>query len=342
MDPSPTHQTPGTVRVAVIGAGAMARRVHYPALAAMKDVKVVALCDLDEARLHQTGDAFGVGGRYTSYRRMVEETAPDAVYIILRPAALYPVVMDILQMRRHVFIEKPPGLTRGQTKQMALEAERHGCVTMVGFNRRFIPVLREAKRSLEERGPIVHAVVTFYKNAVGEGPPEGGAIDLLTYDAIHAVDTLRWIGGEVTEVVSDVRALYAEYDNAFTALLRFAGGAVGVLSTMWVAGARIHTFELHSRGASAFVDGTEGARIYAGGTAVYRKDGSGLAAVEPTFLRAGAAAGGDEFFRVYGYWAESRHFLDCVKAGLQPETNFADALKTMTLVERIYRSQRWP
>src|SRR5262249_11406840 len=182
---------------------------------------------------------------------------------------------------------------------------------------------------------------TFYKNAVGQGPPEGGAIDLLTFDAIHAVDTLRWMGGEVREVVSDVRSLYAEYENAFTALFRFAGGAVGILSTLWAAGARIHTFELHAKGASAFVDGTEGARIYADATAVYRADGAGLVDAEPRILKADAVAGGDEFFRVYGYWAESRHFLDCVKEGTQPETNFADALKTMALVERIYQSQRW-
>ncbi len=341
MRGQPTDLVSKTLRVAVIGAGSMANRAHYPALTGMDDVQLVALCDLDEERLHTTGDAFRVDGRYTDYRRMLGEVTPDAVYIILRPTVLYPVVMDVMQMGHHVFIEKPPGLTREQAKQMALAAERHHCLTMVGFNRRFIPVLREAKRRVEERGPIVHAVATFYKNGVGHAAPEGGAIDLLTFDAIHAVDALRWMGGDVREVMSDVRSLYADYDNAFTALFRFAGGAVGVLSTLWVAGARIHTFELHAKGISAFVDGMDVARIYADAGTVYRKDGAGFADVEPLILKADVAAEGREFFRVYGYWAESRHFLDALKAGTQPETNFGDALKTMELVERIYHSQQW-
>jgi hypothetical protein len=36
-----------------------------------------------------------------------------------------------------------------------------------------------------------------------------------------------------------------------------------------------------------------------------------------------------------GFWHETRHFIDCVKAGVQPSSNFADAVKTWELIERI-------
>ena len=72
------------VRVAMIGAGAMANAVHYPSLASFEDVEFAAICDLDAERLRQTADKYGIDRRYTDYRKMVEEVAPHAVYAILR------------------------------------------------------------------------------------------------------------------------------------------------------------------------------------------------------------------------------------------------------------------
>ena len=77
------------VRVAMIGAGGMANRVHYPSLASFADVEIAAICDLDEARLTATADKYGVERRYTDYRKMAEEVAPDAVYAIGPPHLLY-------------------------------------------------------------------------------------------------------------------------------------------------------------------------------------------------------------------------------------------------------------
>ena len=73
------------VRVAMIGAGGMANSVHYPSLASFDDVEIAAICDLDTQRLNGTADKYGVERRYSDYRRMVEETAPDAVYAIGQP-----------------------------------------------------------------------------------------------------------------------------------------------------------------------------------------------------------------------------------------------------------------
>ena len=77
------------VRVAMIGAGSMANRVHYPSLASFDDVEIAAICDIDAGRLHATADKYGVERRYLDYRRMVAEVAPDAVYVIGQPHIMY-------------------------------------------------------------------------------------------------------------------------------------------------------------------------------------------------------------------------------------------------------------
>ena len=315
------------VNVAVIGAGSLANAVHYPSLAEFDDVEISAICDLNEERLKKTAERYQVERTYKDYRKMVSEVDIDAVYIIMPPHHLFDLVIHCLKSKLNVFIEKPPGVVAEQTRNMALTAEKNGCLTMVGFNRRFIPVMVEAKRVVEERGPILQCAATFYKNSIGAGPYYDGAIDILSCDAVHAVDTLRWMGGEVTAVASDIRKLHADYDNSFNALLKFENGATGFLLTNWVVGKRVHTFEMHAKGISAFVDANDKAVIYSDN----KEEGK--------ILKTQEVAGSSENHKFYGFYGENRHFIDCVKQKQMPGTNFADAFKTMELVGRIYGSQ---
>jgi predicted dehydrogenase len=85
------------VRVAMIGAGGMANKAHYPALASLKEVQIEAICDLDTARLNATADKYAVEKRFTDYRKMIEEIAPDAVYAIGQPQFMYDIWIWCLQ-----------------------------------------------------------------------------------------------------------------------------------------------------------------------------------------------------------------------------------------------------
>ena len=151
------------VRVAMIGAGGMANRVHYPSLASFADVEIAAICDLDEARLTTTADKYGVQGRYNDYRKMVEEVAPDAVYAIGPPHLLYDVWQWCLSRGLNLCIEKPMGITIHQARSLAHLADRHGCITQVSFQRRSSPLLVHLHAECLARGPIVHAQSTFFK-----------------------------------------------------------------------------------------------------------------------------------------------------------------------------------
>lgn len=312
------------VKVGIIGAGSLANSVHYPSLAEFEDVEIAAICDLNEDRLKKTAEKYKVERTYHDYKKMVNEVDLDSVHIIMPPHHLFDLVIHCLNNKLNVFTEKPPGVTAEQTRNMALTAEKNDCLTMVGFNRRFIPLMVKVKSIVEERGPILQCAATFYKNSIGAGPYYAGAIDILTCDAVHAVDTLRWMGGEVAAAASHIRKLHAEYDNSFNALLKFEGGATGFLLTNWVVGKRVHTFEMHAKGISAFVDANDNAVIYSDG----KEEGQVLNTQE--------VAGSTENHKFYGFYGENRHFIDCIKQGQMPDTNFADALKTMELVGKIY------
>ncbi len=315
------------VNIALIGAGGMANGVHYPSLRACEDVHLVGLCDLVPSKLQATAERFEIDQTFTDYRQMLEKTSPDAVYILMPPQHLFPLVIHCLSQQLHVFIEKPPGVTLHQTKEMALAAEKNACKTMVGFNRRFIPLLQQVKTIVEARGPIIQCTSTFHKNTPNALYYEG-VIDVLTCDAIHAVDALRWLGGgEVKAVASAINRFYSERENSFNALVKFTSGASGYLCTNWAVGGRIHTFEMHARAISAYINPDAGGRAV-----IHTPEGT-------TEITTEAAAGSNETYKTYGFYAESRHFVDCIRQGQQPLTCFQDAVKTMELVTAIYQNR---
>ncbi|MFH1084140.1 MAG: Gfo/Idh/MocA family oxidoreductase [Chloroflexota bacterium] len=309
------------VRVAMIGAGAMANSVHYPSLASFEDVEVAAICDLDPQRLNTTADKYGIARRYSDYRQMIAQVAPDAVYAIGQPNIMFDTWVWCLQQGLNLYIEKPMGLSLHQARVLAHLAEEHRCITQVSFQRRISPLGVALREKCLARGPVTHAVCTFTKCAPA---PMLGARDHMMDDGVHAIDTLRWIcGGEVVRVQAATRRVGTPDINLITALIEFDNGAIGVMLNNWTSGRRIFSVEMHAPGVCAVAELETQGRLYADG------DTAGAA------YDARAVAGNDQLYVYGGFQAKNRQFIDAVKAGTLPSSHFGDALKTMAVAERI-------
>ncbi|HEX2326507.1 MAG TPA: Gfo/Idh/MocA family oxidoreductase [Chloroflexota bacterium] len=323
------------IRVALIGAGGMANRYHYPSLATFPDLEIAASCDLIPEKARGTAERFGIPRVDTDYRRMLAEVDPEAVWVLMPPQHLYEPVSAALQQGRHVFIEKPLALTTVQARMLAYFAETRGLQTMVGFQRRHIPAVTDLRRRVEQRGPIHYATVSFLKATRDLSAHAGfydGAIDPLTSDGIHAVDNLRWLcGGEVVDVHAVVRRRYipGPIPNEYTALITFSSGAVGVLQSSYVTGRRIFRVEFHGRNATAYVDADADSSLVV-------DDGAPEGRPSKDWGTAGGAPGSSPEHWL-GFWHENRHFVDCLQEGRLPTSHFGDAVKSMELVERILR-----
>lgn len=313
--------TDGKVRVAMVGAGGMANAVHYPSLASFGDVEIAAICDLDAQRMTATADQYHIEGRYTSYRTMVEEVAPDAVYVIGQPHYMYDIWVWCLRQGLNLYIEKPLGLTIHQARSLAYLAEQKGCITQVSFQRRSTPMVTMLRNECLTRGPITHAVCTFYKCNPG---PNTSASGYMLDDGVHAIDTLRWMcAGEVVNVQSDTRAVGAPDINFITALLQFDNGATGVLLNSWTSGRRIFRVEMHAPGICAEAEHEGKGHLYADGD----KNGQEFDTRQ--------VAGSDHNYVYGGFQAKNREFIDCVKTKRLPSSNFSDAVKTIEVAEII-------
>ena len=309
------------VRVAMVGAGSMANEVHYPSLASFSDVEIAAICDLNQERLNETASRYGVERRYVRYEQMVEQVAPDAIYVIGNPDQMYPIWIWCLQQGLNLYIEKPMGITVHQARTLARLAEERGCITQVSLQRRASPMLAKLREECLKRGPIVHAVCQFYKCDI---KPYLAARDRMTDDGIHAIDTIRWMcGGDVVHVHCLAKRVQVPDLNFFAALMEFDNGATGIMVTSWSSGSRVFRVEMHSPRARVDADLEGKGYLYADGN------------TKGAEYDAREIAGGDQLWVYGGFQAKNREFIDAVKTGTQPSSNFSDALKTMEVAEEI-------
>lgn len=310
------------VRVAMIGAGSQATSAHYPALASFSDVEIAAVCDIDPARLAAVSDRYHVDRRYTDYRRMVAEVAPDGVYAIGQPHQMYDIWVWCLQQGMNLFIEKPMGLTWHQAQMLAHLAERGGLITQVDHQRRSSPLLRRLHAECVARGPIVHAVCQFYKR---ETHAMLGARDRMMDDCTHAIDTVRWMcGGEVEGIESRCRRIGTPDINWISAMLHFDNGSTGVVLTSWCTGRRVFRVEMHAPGICADADVEGRGRLYADGDTTGRE------------FDAREVAGSDQKFVYLGFQAKNREFVDALRGGPDRTSSpFRDCLKTMEVAEKV-------
>lgn len=318
------------VRVAVIGVGQPFH--HLPALACIKNVALVGLCDINEPRLKDAGRACGVSALFTDYQAMLERVAPDAVYVLPSVMRTVEVAGACLDRGHHCFIEKPPGILAEETRGLARLARQRGVIAMVGFNRRFHPLVTAARTVMASCGRPSSVIAEWWKpllmDDMGRNFPRPVLEHLLSVTTIHSVDTLRFLGGDVEDILAVAGRWYSPYQDAVHALLRFRDGGVGVLLSDYHT-TKVERLQIHGKGVLIELHGTGGpyreGRVFAGGRWT------------PLPPQPGERTDPDGFFE------EDQHFTACVAAGrpVGPQgADLDDAARTMDLAEAIAAAGR--
>ena len=89
------------IKAAAIGAGRRGASIHYPAIKRLKDVDLVAACDLDENLLREKADRFEIPHRFTDYKEMLQSVGHvDIVYTVTQPMHVARIALDCLERRK--------------------------------------------------------------------------------------------------------------------------------------------------------------------------------------------------------------------------------------------------
>jgi predicted dehydrogenase len=117
-----------------------------------------AICGRDEAGVMQAMVKFGWESYETDYKKLAARKDIDAIDVTAPSNYHKPIVMEAIAQGKHVFCEKPLALNLADAREMLGAAKKAGIKHQIGFNYRFAPAIKLAKKLIDEGriGKIYH------------------------------------------------------------------------------------------------------------------------------------------------------------------------------------------
>jgi predicted dehydrogenase len=227
----------------------------------------------------------------------------------------------LLPLKIPIFTEKPPGVTITQAEGLAALAGEYGTINSLAFNRRSMPGIQRLKRWAVEIGPIRYARAEMLRNRRLEAEFGIGT-------AIHPLDCLRFLCGEVVHIVTHCSPYPAPPARDFLVRLTFKSGAIADLTVLVDCGVTREQYALHLENHLMEVSlGTayacsfcySGERAYADNKLLFDNP----APEDP--LIAG------------GFWGEHEAFLAAVTEGKAPPSSLEDGRHSLRLATAVHQ-----
>jgi predicted dehydrogenase len=212
--------------VAVIGYGWMGRlhaqaysrlRHHYPELPA---ARLIAVADPETDRQADAIRRFGFERSVADWRELLDDPAVEAVSVTAPNHWHRQIATAAAAAGRHVWVEKPVGLTAADALAVASAIKSAGVQSCVGFNYRSAPAVQHARDLIADGslGTVTHARFRLFSDYAGH--PRGalswrferarGGTGVLGDLASHGVDLVRFLLGEVDDVIADTAIFIAQ------------------------------------------------------------------------------------------------------------------------------------
>jgi predicted dehydrogenase/threonine dehydrogenase-like Zn-dependent dehydrogenase len=301
--PVGAQATTGSCVLGVIGAGAFARAVLLPELARRKDATLRTIVTQRGLSAEHAAKQYGFATCATEIAAVLGDPAINAVLIATRHASHAELTARALAAGKSVFVEKPLAIDRAGIATVLAAREAARGFFMVGFNRRFAPMVARARTHLAKHQGAKFLVLRVnagalpaesWVNAAEEG---GGRI---LGELCHFVDLARFlVGAGIVSVQADAGAVKAGVCDDLAATLHFADGSLATI---------VYT----ALGDAAF--SKERFELFAGGTVVTIDNFLAMSITQNGKTRSEAARTGQD----KGHAAELAAFIEGVRTGRPP------------------------
>ncbi len=257
----------GRLAIGFIGAGNYASSMLLPHLARLGTVQLTHVATTRSLSAVNAQRRFGFTSASTTADAVLDDASLDAIFIVTRHHTHADLVCRALQTGKAVFVEKPLALTTDEL-QLIIDtiASTGNDRLMVGFNRRFAPLLGQLKSKFgePESGSVARYLVnagrldsdSWYRNEELAGSRfvgEGG----------HFIDTLSWWAGSMP---TEVYAVPGPEHDDLQATLRFSNGSTGTITYVTGGNPRFpkETLDAAAGGRNARLDNFRQAAVWAG------------------------------------------------------------------------------
>lgn len=329
-------QTP--LNFAVIGCGLIGRkRVN-----ALGGHTLLYTCDLDATRAADLAQLAPGCVAVTDFKTVLADPRVDAVIVATLNASLAPITLAAVRAGKHVIAEKPGALNAAQLRIIQAAAQTTGARVRLGYNHRFHPALRKARELVDSgvMGPLMflrarygHGGRKGYDREWRANPALSGGGELID-QGVHLIDLAGWFLGDFTKIEGHASTLFWDMkvdDNAFLSL-RTAAGQTAWLHVSCSEWKNLFSLELYGRDAKIAIDGLGGS--YGPEKLTFYKMLPQMGPPETTVFE---FPGADDSWSV-----ETRTFVEDVREQRVPTPGLREAIRTLEIVEEIYRHSGYP
>lgn len=264
-----TRAVPGRIGTAFIGAGSFARSVLLPALARHRErVELLRVVTGHGLTAEDARKKFGFRAAGTDPEEAIADPSVHLVFIATRHDLHASLAARALRAGKHVFVEKPLALDEAGLREVEAAARDARGLLLVGFNRRFAPMVRAIREAVAGRGPLL---ATCRVNAEGlpaghwlNDPEVGGG--RMIGEGCHYVDLLSCLAGDPG--IASVRAAPAGSGRGpsedLAVQIEFRDGSAGQILYTSRGSRRLgkERVEVHAGGVSAVLDDFSSCTIY--------------------------------------------------------------------------------
>ncbi len=335
------------MKFGIIGCGGIADRRTIPGMLKSDKVEIVAVQNRTIDVSKRIAEKYKIPYYFEKEEDLLKIDEIEAVYIAT------PVYLHITQIKmsadygKHILSEKPLGMNVRETEEIVEYCNKKGVTLQVGFMMRYHGYHKMA-HDMIKNGEIGEPVMgraqltTWYPPIDGawrQDPAKSGGGALMDM-AIHSVDILRYMFGEVSEVVSFNDTITHNYpvEDSGIVMLKFKNGAYGICDSFFNIpdNAAKGFLELYGTKGSLLAEGTI-SQIAGGKMIAYISPQDGYDAkqdrksIEPVAIKADL---------VDLYQAEVEDFIDAVENKRTPMNSGEEALENMKIIEAAYNSQK--
>lgn len=334
------------VRVAILGSGFVAD-FYLQGLANVNGHQVVVNYSRSAEKAQAFAERWSIPENTIDLKALIARNDIHLYIIALPNEEHLPVSLMLSKARRNQVCTKPLGRNQREAKRMWQAAKQSGRLHGYAETEVFAPCVVKARQMIEQGG--VGRVLWVRSRESHSGPHSphfwdiektgGGALNDL---GCHCIEAARYFFGKdnpVVEVMAWGANLVHEErtrgeDNALL-LLKFESGGIAHCELSWTTkGGLDLRNEIHGSEGSLFTDVTRATGLSSfstrGGSYVIEKADIDLGWTRPLPEEAFA----------YGYQGEMRHFIECVRDGVEPRETYEDGYVVNRILDAGYRSMR--
>ncbi|MFC1616840.1 Gfo/Idh/MocA family oxidoreductase [Candidatus Margulisiibacteriota bacterium] len=237
------------IKIAVIGLGNMGRH-HLRNYSELPNVKVVAVCDVQDAIIKKAEEQYNCKG-YTNLDEMLAKEELDAVSIVAPTRLHHEIALKVIDKNINLLIEKPIADSSEKAEEIIRAAKAKNLTLMIGHIERFNPAVRKLKEIVDSGA--IGKITSIIARRVGAFPAQIKDANVIIDLAVHDIDICSYIlDKQPSSVIGNAGKAIASDREDYAEIFLTYGDQNAFIQVNWITPIRIRNLAV--TGTKGYID----------------------------------------------------------------------------------------